>query len=111
MIGGDLNLYSNGKNKPKTLTGFSDKQKAIKTIKNISKFPIIYQKQIVITMYNRAKYHPYRNKNIIEAMQIYSKWMKKHNIVYNSTSRNKKTQKHNKTNKKRYNKTYKKNNA
>ena len=31
-------------------------------------------------MYNRAKYHKYRSQGMIEAMKIYSKWLKAHNV-------------------------------
>lgn len=78
--GGNLDLYSAGKHIPKTITGFSNKKKALLTLKNIKKYPINYQKQVVITMYNRAKYHPYKNAHIQDAMNVFQKWMTKHNI-------------------------------
>jgi len=59
-------------------TGFKDKEKAIETFKLISKKPIIYQFQVINTMYNRAKYHPYRTKNMEEAMKLYKKWLDKY---------------------------------
>ena len=31
-------------------------------------------------MYNRAKYHPYKNAHIQDAMNVFQKWMTKHNI-------------------------------
>ncbi len=34
-------------------------------------------------MYNRAKYHPYRNDNMLEAMEIYEKWLIKNNVNIN----------------------------
>lgn len=40
-----------------------------------------YQKQVVITMYNRAKYHPHQTQTMLEAMKIYSQWMKKNGIT------------------------------
>ena len=45
--------------------------------------PQAYQIQVVTTMFNRAKYHPYRNNNILEAMKIYARWMKKNKILMN----------------------------
>ena len=44
---------------------------------------LTYQKQVVLTMYNRAKYHPYRNDNMLEAMKIFKKWLINHNIKLN----------------------------
>jgi hypothetical protein len=77
----NLKLYSpNRIGKPRTSTGFATPEKAKQTLKNISKFNKIYQKQVVITMYNRAKYHPHRTKSMLEAMKIYANWMKKNDI-------------------------------
>ena len=77
----NLKLYSpNRIGKPRTSTGFATPEKAKQTLKNISKFNKIYQKQVVITMYNRAKYHPHRTKSMVDAMKIYANWMKTHNI-------------------------------
>jgi len=82
-------LYSpNRIGKPRTATGFATAQKAKQTLKNISKYNKTYQKQVVITMYNRAKYHPHRTKSMLEAMKIYSNWMKKNQIKLTSKSKN-----------------------
>jgi hypothetical protein len=74
------NLYSPNKPgaKPRTKTGFANATTARKTLKNISRMNKTYQKQVVITMYNRAKYHPHRTKSMKDAMRVYSQWMKKH---------------------------------
>jgi len=29
-------------------------------------------------MYNRAKYHPYQTKDMIEAMKVFKVWLKKY---------------------------------
>lgn len=66
---------------PKTSTkgtGFKDKQKALDTLKIIKDRDIVYQKQVVNTMYNRAKFHPHQTENMKEAMKIFSKWLKEH---------------------------------
>jgi len=66
---------------PKTSTkgtGFKDKQKALDTLEIIKNRDLTYQKQVVNTMYNRAKYHPYQTDNMKEAMKIFSIWLKKH---------------------------------
>jgi hypothetical protein len=80
LYGGDMNLYSRGKNKPKVITGFANREKAKQTLKNIKPFPLTYQKQVVITMYNRAKYHPNKTKKMNNSMKIFKKWMLKHDI-------------------------------
>lgn len=60
-------------------TGFKNKEKALETLKIIKNRDIIYQKQVVNTMYNRAKYHPYQTKSMKEAMKVFEKWLKKNN--------------------------------
>ena len=74
--GSEKSLYNNCKKKPKTITGYGSKEKALQTLKNIKKFDKTYQKQIVNTMYNRAKYHRYQTKGMRDAMKIYKKWLK-----------------------------------
>uniref|UniRef100_A0A6C0HLM9 Uncharacterized protein n=1 Tax=viral metagenome TaxID=1070528 RepID=A0A6C0HLM9_9ZZZZ len=77
----NLKLYSpNRIGKPRTLTGFATPEKAKQTLQNIAKYNITYQKQVVITMYNRAKYHPHRTASMVDAMKIYANWMKKNDI-------------------------------
>jgi len=73
-------LYSD--NNPSTTligTGFVDENKAVQTLRLIRKRSIIYQKSVVNTMYNRAKFHPNKTKNMIQAMKIFKKWMIKNN--------------------------------
>jgi hypothetical protein len=75
------NLYSD--KHPKTSlkgTGYKNKEKALETLELIKKYDIIYQKQVVITMYNRAKYHKYQTDGMIEAMKIYRKWLKLYKV-------------------------------
>lgn len=72
----NTSLYED--NHPKTSTrgtGFKDKQKAIDTLNIIKDRDLIYQKQVVTTMYNRAKYHPYQTESMREAMQVFDKWL------------------------------------
>lgn len=59
-------------------TRYKDKQKALDTLEIIKNRDLIYQKQVVNTMYNRAKYHPNQTKNMREAMKIFKTWLKKH---------------------------------
>ena len=58
-------------------TGFKNKQKAIDTLEIIKNRDLIYQKQVVNTMYNRAKHHPHQTENMREAMKVFSDWLKK----------------------------------
>ena len=55
--------------------GYKDAETAKKTLKLINKKSIIYQKQVVNTMYNRAKYHKYRTKDMLEAMKVFKLWL------------------------------------
>jgi hypothetical protein len=64
-------------NKSTKGTGFKNKQKALDTLEIIKNFDIVYQKQVVNTMYNRAKYHPHQTEEMKEAMKIYKKWLDK----------------------------------
>ena len=61
-------------------TGYANKEKALYTINLIQKYDLNYQKQIIITMYNRAKYHRYQTQGMLDAMKIYKKWLKLYNI-------------------------------
>jgi len=58
-------------------TGFKDKQKALDTLEIIKHRNMTYQKQVVTTMYNRAKYHPYQTKSMREAMKVFNKWLQR----------------------------------
>lgn len=61
-------------------TGYANKEKALYTIKLIEKFDLTYQKQVILTMYNRAKYHKYQTQGMLDAMKIYKKWLKEYKI-------------------------------
>ena len=74
-----LSLYSDYN--PKTTlkeTGFKDAETAKHTIKLIKNRDLTYQKRVIQTMYNRAKYHPYQTKQMKEAMKIFKSWLNKH---------------------------------
>lgn len=77
-------LYNNARDpSKKTLgTGYGSKEKAIETLKIIKSVPKVKQTQIVVTMFNRAKFHKYRTKNMDAAMRIFSIWMKKRGIKH-----------------------------
>jgi len=73
-------LYSDDHPKTSTKgTGFKDKQKALDTLEIIKNRDMTYQKQVVITMYNRAKYHPHQTPSMKDAMKVFNEWLKKHN--------------------------------
>jgi len=59
-------------------TGFKNKQKALDTLYIIKDRDIVYQKQVVNTMYNRAKYHPHQTSDMKEAMKVFNEWLSKH---------------------------------
>ena len=61
-------------------TGFKDKQKALDTLEIIKKRDLTYQKQVVNTMYNRAKHHPHQTADMKEAMKVFSAWLKTNKI-------------------------------
>ena len=61
-------------------TGYANKDKALYTINLIKIYDLNYQKQVIITMYNRAKYHRYQTQGMLDAMKIYKKWLKLYNI-------------------------------
>lgn len=73
-----MDLYTD--NKPTTTikgTGFKDKAAAEKTLKLMKNRSITYQKALVNTLYNRAKYHPNKTDDMTEAMGIFKKWLTK----------------------------------
>ena len=74
----DLYTNSNPQNTIKGL-GFKDKEKALASIEKIKNLDKIRQKQIVLTMYYRAKHHPNRTINMEDAMKIF----KKANVLMN----------------------------
>ncbi len=82
MIKPFTQLYNHNKKPNKSVkgTGYGSKEKAFKTLSIIKREPLVKQKQIVITMYNRAKFHKHRTKKMNEAMKVYEPWMRKKNI-------------------------------
>lgn len=60
-------------------TGFKNINAAKRTIKLIKKRSLKYQYDVVNTMYNRAKYHPYINEDMKNAMSIFKKWLNSYN--------------------------------
>ena len=72
----DEDLFSNSRKKSKIKIGYGTEETALKTLKNIKKFAIGKQIQIVNTMYNRAKFHANKTVDMRKAMKVYRKWLK-----------------------------------
>ena len=73
----NLSLFSDYN--PKTTTyglGFKDKKKALHTVKAIKNRDLKYQVNVIATMLGRAKKHPYKTKNMKDAIKVFSLWMK-----------------------------------
>ena len=71
-----LSLYADYN--PKTTIkgmGYSDKDKALKTLQMIKNKDNKYQKQVVQTMYYRAKHHQHKTKGMKNAEKIFKKWL------------------------------------
>jgi hypothetical protein len=74
-----MDLYSNRHpNRTMKGTGFKDKKTALKTIEIIKFRSLIYQFNVINTMYNRAKYHPHQTSEMRDAMKIFANWLKKY---------------------------------
>lgn len=56
-------------------TGYKDKITALKTIKLVEKRSLKYQFDVINTMYNRAKFHKNKTKDMEEAMEIFNIWL------------------------------------
>ena len=72
----NLSLFSDYN--PKTTTyglGFKDKEKALYTVKAIKNRDLKYQVNVIATMLGRAKKHPYKTKNMKDAIKVFSLWM------------------------------------
>lgn len=71
-----MSLYSD--NHPDTSTrglGYKDAQTALDTIKKIKNRNLVYQFQVINTMYNRAKYHPHQTIDMRKAMKVFKIWL------------------------------------
>tara|TARA_B100000161_G_C33480663_1_gene382396 strand:+ start:34 stop:570 length:537 start_codon:yes stop_codon:yes gene_type:complete len=76
----NLSLYSDY-NKKTTVPGlgFKNKEKALYTLNKIKNKSLKYQVNLVSTMIGRAKNHPYKNKDMEEAIKIFQKWLDNYN--------------------------------
>ena len=58
-------------------TGFASAKKARKTLKIIKRKPKLYQKQVITTMYYRAKHHPHQTRGMRNAMKVFADYLPK----------------------------------
>jgi hypothetical protein len=66
----------NPRGKPRTPgTGYGSAEKARKTLKLLKGKPFAYQRQVVGTLYYRAKYHKYQTRGMKNAMGVFKKWL------------------------------------
>jgi len=78
----NLSLFSDYN--PKTTTyglGFKNKEKALYTVKAIKNRDLKYQVNVIATMLGRAKKHPYKTKNMKDAIKVFSLWMKNYKKI------------------------------
>ncbi len=69
--------------------GYANKKKAQETLKKLKNMNAnrAYTLQVVNTMYNRAKYHSHRTKQMEEAMKVYQKFLKKYKSKNNKNNK------------------------
>ena len=70
------NLEKNQKKTYNVVLGYSSSEKAKQTIRNVKKYSIGIQKQLINSMLNRAKYHKNQTDGMRDAIKIYKEWMK-----------------------------------
>jgi aromatic ring hydroxylase len=70
------NLKKGEKKKYNVKLGYSNAEKAIQTIKNIQKYDLSIQHQLVNSMLNRAKYNKNQTEDMRDAIRIYKQWIK-----------------------------------
>ena len=72
----NMSLYADYNKKTTTPgLGFKDETKAKYTVNKIKDRDIAYQRRVLVTMINRAKYHPHKTNDMKKAIQIFEKRM------------------------------------
>lgn len=62
----------NPRGRPRTAgTGYGSAEKARKTLKLLKGKPSAYRRQVIGTLYYRAKYHKYQTQGMREAMGVF----------------------------------------
>lgn len=57
-------------------TGYGTRKRALNTIQKLKHKPIALKRQIATTLYYRAKHHAHQTKNMREAMNVFSTYLK-----------------------------------
>jgi len=82
--GVNISLYSGNKQPKMSVqgTGFGSSQRAKDTLKICSRDcrDLTHQKQVVLTMFNRAKFHPNQSQGMRDAMKVFKPWMENHGM-------------------------------
>ena len=82
--GVNISLFAANKNPKKSVqgTGFGSAEKARDSIKICERDcrDLTHQKQVIVTMFNRAKFHPHRSAGMVEAMKVFAPWLKRHGM-------------------------------
>jgi hypothetical protein len=73
---GNMELYTDANPDNTIKVGFKNKLSALESIEKINKKTKPYQIKVIITLYYRAKFHPYQTKNMRDAMNVFKKWLK-----------------------------------
>jgi hypothetical protein len=77
-----IELYTNAH--PKTTikgTGYKNKETALHTLELIKDKPLKKQFLIINVLYQRAKYYKNQTKDMIQAMNVFEKWLKKYKTI------------------------------
>jgi hypothetical protein len=71
-------LFNNARSgKPRVPgTGYGTRERALKTIRKLRGKPATLKKQIITTMYYRAKHHKYQTQGMRNAMKVYRPYLK-----------------------------------
>jgi hypothetical protein len=66
----------NPKGPSKVKAQYGTAERAKQTLKRLRGKPKAYQRQVVTTMYYRAKHHKYQTKGMKEAMKVYGHFLR-----------------------------------
>jgi hypothetical protein len=68
-------------------TGFKDAEKARQTIALVKGKPVVYQFQVINTMYYRAKHHPHQTPGMRSAMRVFAPWLREYRKTHQNQKR------------------------
>ena len=82
--GVNISLYAGNKTPSKSVkgTGFGNAARARETLAIVARDcrDLVHQKQVVLTMFNRAKHHPHRTPGMLDAMRVFAPWLARHGV-------------------------------